>query len=177
MTEELPILERRRIEAEILKWVHKTIEERSGRAEANAVVGEAVSRAAIAHGKTMSERFGGTPDLDDFLEILPNWTKGGALEIEMLHASPEQLEFDVVRCRYAEMYRQMGLGDIGALLSCNRDGDFCIGFNPDMKLDRPHTIMAGDDHCDFRYRMASGSGDAGAPPSAPVSPVDDESAR
>ena len=47
----------------------------------------------------------------------------------------------------------MGLGDIGDLLSCNRDGDFCIGYNPEMELERTQTIMKGASHCDFRYRM------------------------
>jgi hypothetical protein len=51
------------------------------------------------------------------------------------------------------MYKEMGIGDIGDLLSCNRDGDFCIGYNPDMELERTQTIMKGASHCDFRYRM------------------------
>jgi hypothetical protein len=51
------------------------------------------------------------------------------------------------------MYRAMGLGEIGHLLSCNRDGDFCIGYNPEMKLERTQTIMKGASHCDFRYSL------------------------
>ncbi len=47
----------------------------------------------------------------------------------------------------------MGLGDIGHLLSCNRDGDFCIGYNPEIEMTRTQTIMKGASHCDFRYRM------------------------
>ncbi|MCB1440719.1 MAG: L-2-amino-thiazoline-4-carboxylic acid hydrolase, partial [Nitratireductor sp.] len=39
------------------------------------------------------------------------------------------------------------------LLSCNRDGDFCIGYNPDIEMTRTQTIMRGASHCDFRYRM------------------------
>ena len=34
-----------------------------------------------------------------------------------------------------------------------QDGDFCIGYNPDMELERTQTIMKGASHCDFRYRM------------------------
>ncbi len=49
----------------------------------------------------------------------------------------------------------MGLGDIGHLLSCNRDGDFCIGYNPKMELTRTQTIMKGAPYCDFRYRLKS----------------------
>ena len=150
---QLPIIERRRIEAQILKNVHEVIEERAGTAEADAVIGDAVSRSAIQQGKAFADELGHTPDFQDFADIMPNWTAGGSLEIEHLHTSAERFEFNVTRCRYAEMYREMGLGRIGHLLSCNRDGDFCIGYNPDMKLTRTQTIMKGASHCDFRYRM------------------------
>lgn len=151
---ELPIIERRRIEAQILKNVHEVIEARSGAEEADAVIGAAVSQSAIQQGKAFAEALGHPPDLKDMADIMPNWTAGGSLEIDILHADRERLDFNVTRCRYAEMYRDMGLGRIGHLLSCNRDGDFCIGYNPAMKLTRTQTIMKGASHCDFRYRIA-----------------------
>ena len=150
---DMPILERRRLEATLLRHVYETLRERYGEEEARTALGAAVSRAAIEHGQGFAERLGRTPDLADMLDILPLWTKDGALEIEVHEATPERLDFDVVRCRYAEMYRAMGLGDIGHLLSCNRDGDFCKGFNPEMQLTRTRTIMQGAGSCDFRYRL------------------------
>ena len=150
---QLPIITRRRIEAQILGHVHTTIAARHGEAEADAIIGEAVSASAIAQGAEFAQALGHTPDLKDFSDILPNWTAEGSLEITPLHAAPDRLDFNVTRCRYAEMYREMGLGRIGHLLSCNRDGDFCIGYNPDMQLTRTQTIMQGADHCDFRYRL------------------------
>ena len=59
--------------------------------------------------------------------------------------------FDVERCRYAEMYKEMGLGEIGHLLSCQRDATFCQGYDPRLKFTRSQTIMQGASHCDFRY--------------------------
>lgn len=156
---DMPILERRRIEAQILKHVHEVIEARSGTEEADAVIGTAVSRSAIDQGRGFAEALGHAPDLQDFADILPLWTKDDALRIETIEASSEKLEFNVLRCRYAEMYREMGLGRIGHLLSCNRDGDFCIGYNPEMKMTRTQTIMGGASHCDFRYRMEPKTGD------------------
>lgn len=150
---DMPILQRRRIEAMILKHVYEVIKERSGEEEARTVIGKAVSNAAIEHGKSLAEALGRAPDLRDFLDIMPLWTKDDALEIEVLEADEKQLNFNVKRCRYAEMYREMGLGNIGDLLSCNRDGDFCIGYNPNIELTRTQTIMKGASHCDFRYRM------------------------
>ena len=34
----------------------------------------------------------------------------------------------------------MGLGDIGALLSCNRDGAFCEGYDTRLELTRTQTM-------------------------------------
>ena len=45
----------------------------------------------------------------------------------------------------------MGLGHIGHLMSCNRDGTFCEGYDPNLRLERRHTIMSGAPRCTFRY--------------------------
>jgi hypothetical protein len=63
------------------------------------------------------------------------WREGGALEIEMLEQSAERLSFNVTRCRYAEMYRALGLADLGSSLSCQRDFSLVEGFNPAIGLD------------------------------------------
>ncbi|MDU9006696.1 L-2-amino-thiazoline-4-carboxylic acid hydrolase [Sedimentitalea todarodis] len=150
---DIPILLRRRIEAMILAHVLEVITERSSRKEAEAVIGETCSRSAIEQGKQLAEDLGSPPDLNDFAAIQPNWTREDALQIENIELSEDKMDFNVTRCRYSEMYRDMGLGDIGHLLSCNRDGDFCIGYNPEIELTRTQTIMKGASHCDFRYRM------------------------
>ena len=69
----------------------------------------------------------------------------------MIDADDQQYNYNVTRCRYAEMYREMGLGDIGHLLSCNRDASFVEGFAPEIRLDRDQTIMGGARCCTFRY--------------------------
>jgi hypothetical protein len=60
----------------------------------------------------------------------------GALEVEVLEASDTKFDFNMTRCRYDEMYKDMGLGRIGHLLSCNRDGTFCEGYDPNISLRR-----------------------------------------
>src|SRR5882724_9585768 len=77
--------------------------------------------------------------------------QGGSLEIEVREQSDQSFRFNVVKCRYAETYKAMGLGEIGHLLSCNRDGAFCEGYDPKLKLERSQTIMQGASHCDFKY--------------------------
>src|SRR5947209_15593218 len=94
----------------------------------------------------------GKPGLEGFKAVCPGWTKDDALTIEVLADEPGRFDFNVTRCRYAETYRAMGLGDIGHLLSCERDGAFCEGFDPAIELKRTQTIMDGAKFCDFRYR-------------------------
>ena len=149
----LPILQQRRIEANILKHVYENLSERFGKEQAREIVQETVSQAAIEQGKTFADQIDGDPNLKDFYDILPLWSRDGALEIDGLEASPDKLDFNVKRCRYAEMYREMGIGEIGDLLSCQRDGDFCIGYNTEIEFRRTQTIMGGASHCDFRYSL------------------------
>jgi len=155
--ERLPIIEQRRIEANVLASVYDEIEARHGRDEARKIIGDAVTRAAIRQGESFAEELDRPADFFDFADSLKYWTANGALEIEVLETTEKSFAYNVTRCRYAEMYRDMGLGDIGAILSCNRDGAFCQGFNPKMKLTRNQTIMSGASHCDFRYSMEEGA--------------------
>ncbi|WP_029008065.1 L-2-amino-thiazoline-4-carboxylic acid hydrolase [Azospirillum halopraeferens] len=144
----MSILERRRIEAEVLKPVYEEMAARFGETVAQEVLGAAIEKAAIAHARSFAE---GETSLQSFADLIPLWQKDDALQIDVTRRDDAHFDFDVRRCRYAEMYRSMGLGHIGHLLSCNRDGAFCTGYDPKLRLTRTQTIMGGADHCDFRY--------------------------
>ena len=149
----LPIIERRRIEAEIVGHLYRELVARMGEEEARDIIDGAIRKAAIAHGEACRADLGHMPDFKDFEAILPAWTAEDALTIEVKEASADRFSYDVTRCRYAETYKAMGLADLGALLSCNRDAAFCVGYNPKMELTRTETIMGGAKRCDFRYRL------------------------
>ncbi len=145
------MLEKRTIEAEILKEVYETLKASHGEAVARQMIAESVRRSAIEQARQFAAAAPGGTSLKAFQDVMPLWTKGGALEIEIKEQTDTSFTFNVVRCRYAETYKAMGLGEIGALLSCNRDGAFCEGYDPKLKLDRSQTIMQGASHCDFKY--------------------------
>lgn len=147
---DLPMLDQRRIEANILKPVYDEMKARLGAEQAQEILGAAIIRDSIAQGQAYAK---GQEDtgLLAFRDTMAQWKASGALEMEMLKETGEEVHFNVTRCKYSEMYREMGLGEIGHLLSCNRDGTFCTGFNPAIKLERSQTIMSGAPHCDFRY--------------------------
>lgn len=149
----LPMLERRRIEAQILKHVYDTLKASHGEAVARETLAQAVRASAIAQGRQMAEEVGGRTSMQTFVDRQKQWTMGGALRIAVREQSPTRYRYDVTECRYAEMYRDMGLGEIGHLLSCQRDGTFCEGYDPRLALTRTQTIMQGASHCDFDYRL------------------------
>jgi hypothetical protein len=97
----------------------------------------------------------GDNSLVAFADSLRFWTQDNALEIELLAQDEERFDFNVTRCRYAELYRALGIPELGAVLSCNRDGALIQGFNPTIDLTRTQTIMGGAACCDFRYRRQS----------------------
>ena len=152
----LPILERRRIQAEVVKPIWEALVAESGRETAARVIGGAIKAAAIDEGRRFAQAQGGPGGMEGFLAMQHLWDAGGALETEVVEQSPSAYVYNVTRCKYAEMYRDMGLGEIGFLLSCNRDGTFVEGYDPRLKLRRTQTIMQGADHCDFHYRMTPG---------------------
>lgn len=147
------ILEQRRIEAAFAKKIYDVLEAELGTETARRLLGTAVIEAARAAGADFADRAGGPTDLLAFADLLSLWQKDDALVIDWLDVEPGVLNFNVTRCRYAESYRELGVGEIGDLLSCNRDGEFCTGYDPRMKLTRTQTIMGGASHCDFRYTL------------------------
>lgn len=149
----LPILEQRRIEANIIKPIFEEMVVALGVEKAKDILGTAIRKNAVEQGKAYAESQDQPTSLLSFHSLLPQWTAGGALEVEMLKETEEAIDYNVTRCRYAEMYKEMGLSEIGHLLSCGRDGTFCNGYDPKINLERTQTIMQGATHCDFRYTV------------------------
>jgi hypothetical protein len=154
---EIPILEKRRIQAQVIGPIHAEMVAALGKERADAILDAAVKKAAIGEGESFAAKApGGVTSMAGFIRLYELWTQDGALEIEVLEASDTAFNFDVTRCEYAETYKEMGLGKIGHLMSCNRDGTFCEGYDPNIALDRQHTIMAGAPRCTFRYSYKTG---------------------
>ena len=57
--------------------------------------------------------------------------------------------FEVVRCPAAAYFRTHGLADLGQAAFC--DADYALSEMRGLRLERQCTLMAGDDHCDFRW--------------------------
>jgi len=149
---EIGVLKRREIEARILMPVLEALGREFGKDKVLAVTRDVIVRVAREQGAQVAAAMGGN-GLSDFARSMENWTKGGALEMDVLEQSDERFAFNVTRCRYAELYRSLGIAEVGGLLSCNRDFSMIEGFNPGIELTRTQTIMQGAPHCDFRFTI------------------------
>jgi hypothetical protein len=157
VTTSLPLLQQREIEANVIAPVVRAFAAEVGEEKTKEVLTKVVHDLALAAGCAAAEGVGGT-DLAHLKQVVERWAALGSLELRVVRDDPDRFEFDVVRCRYAEMYHRLGLADLGPLLSCNRDGSMIEGFNPDIEFRRTQTIMQGATHCDFRYRAKQPGG-------------------
>ncbi len=147
------VLTRREIEARIVAPLLERFGQEFGVDRVAELARDVVVDVAREQGGALAAALGSS-DLAAFADGMHNWTRGGALEMEVVEQTDEVFAFNVTRCRYAEMYRSLGIPELGALLSCNRDGTMVEGFNPSIEFERTQTIMGGAGHCDFRYRLS-----------------------
>jgi len=145
------VLKRRVIEARILAPVVHAMAAEFGVERVHEILRQVIVGIAKAQGSGMAESCGGT-SVEEFADTLEYWKADGALEMEVLERSEKRLSYNVTRCRYAEMYRELGIPELGAILSCGRDAALIEGFNPTVQLTRTQTLLGGAPHCDFRYR-------------------------
>jgi hypothetical protein len=147
----LPLLQRREIEAGVIAPLLRAFAAEVGEERAKAILAGVIRDLARRSGRAAAAAAGGN-DLVHLKQVVAGWNEGGALELTVRRDDAEAFEFDVTRCRFAEMYHRLGLADLGPLLSCDRDGAMVEGFNPGIVLTRTQTLMQGATHCDFRYR-------------------------
>jgi hypothetical protein len=146
------LLQQRCIEAKIFKAFLTTLEREFGMGKARSLAATVVCDLAFEKGREYRKLYPeGT--IDALANLWRSFAEGGALEAEFIEQDQDCLRFRVKRCGYAEAYREMGLADLGCLLSCDRDEPFLKGFSGEITLERSRTIMEGGSYCDFVYRV------------------------
>ena len=149
------VLTRREVEARILAPMLDAMGEAFGRERVLEVMRETIVKIAKKQGAELAGFMGGVT-FQQFAESLKFWTMDDALEIDVIEQTEDVFSFNVTRCRYAELYENLGIRELGTTLSCARDYALIEGFNPDVSLKRTRTIMEGAPHCDFRYCVKKG---------------------
>ena len=147
---QIGVLTRREVEVRILAPVIAAMADGFGRKEVLSVMRKTIIHIAREQGRELSTRMGGN-SLKHFAASMEFWTKDDALQMDILEHNDTVFNFNVTRCRYAELYDNLGIRELGSALSCARDFALIEGFNPEVSLKRTQTIMEGAPYCDFRY--------------------------
>jgi hypothetical protein len=152
LNETIGVLTRREVEARLVGPLAEALGTKFGRDKVLRVIRNAVVEIARRQGADLSRAMGGN-SLQHFRDSLVHWTRDDALSIEVIEESGLAFAFNVTRCRYAEMYRDLDTPFLGPILSCSRDFALIEGFNARIRLTRTQTLMQGAPFCDFRYRL------------------------
>ena len=147
----LSLLERRGIEAAVLVPVIRAMQAEFGEQRVNELVGRTIRGIAAAQGE--AQRGAALPTIPEIAERFEHGVLAeGSLLVDVVQRDDDGFGFNVTRCRFMEMYEEMGARDLGYLVSCNRDFALFEGLAPNLEFTRTQTRMEGASHCDFRYR-------------------------
>ena len=148
------VLERTKIQAQVLVPLVKALQAELGEARANALVRNTLGELYRRH----AEEFARAKNESSLGKLVASawrtYARDDALEYDVLEETADAFAIKIKRCRYAEFYKELGEPELGFLLVCT--GDFAVaeGFGGNVQLTCTQTIMQGADHCDFRYRLA-----------------------
>jgi len=151
----LSLLDKTRIQAQVLVPVLQALRGELGKERADAIVKDALRDwskqlfAAVGDSVEGSSRRKWAAMQTALTEITER-----EVTFEMRRHDKEALEFDVTHCRFAEFFRALGEPELGALLVCATDFDIVAAGGSDVSLTREQTLMQGAPSCTFRYAFA-----------------------
>jgi len=149
---DIPVIERAKIQAQVLVPLVKALQAELGKERANALVrralGDVYRRLGEQWWRAKQSRHVG----ENMTLAFASFAKGDALDYSVRGQSEDTFEVDVTGCRYAEFYKELVEPELGFLLVCSSDAPFAEGFGSEIKLTRTQTIMQGASNCDFRYK-------------------------
>jgi predicted ArsR family transcriptional regulator len=151
----LSLLDKTRIQAQVLVPLLRALRAELGSARADAIVRQALRDwskqvfAAIGNGVDGSPR----RKWAAMHTALAGITEP-EVTVEMRRHDDDALEFDITACRFAEFFRALGEPELGALLVCETDFDIAAAGGGAVDLTRDQTIMQGAPSCTFRYSFA-----------------------
>src|SRR6185437_5508650 len=146
----LSLLDKTRIQAQVLVPVLTALRKELGKEKADAIVKQALrdwSRqlfAAIGDGVEGSPRGKWAAMHTAMAEITEK-----DVTVEMRRRDKDALEFDITQCRFAEFFRALGEPDLGSLLICETDFDIAAAGGGEVGFTRDQTIMQGAPSCTF----------------------------
>ena len=151
----ISLLDKTRIQAQVLVPVMRALRAELGRDRADAIVRDALREWSKQLFAAIGDGIEGSPRRKwATLQGALNEVSAKEVAFEIRRQDEEALDIDVTRCRFAEFFRALGEPELGALLICETDVDIASAGDGEVSLDRAQTIMRGAPSCTFRYRFA-----------------------
>jgi L-2-amino-thiazoline-4-carboxylic acid hydrolase len=152
---EVSLLDKTRMQAQVLVPVLRALRARLGKDEADALVKQALRDWSKQLFATIAEGVEGNPRRKwAAIQKVFGDVSGREVDFEVKRHDEEAFDIDVTRCRFAEFFRALGEPELGALLICAADFDIAAVGQGAVSLERSQTIMQGAPSCTFRYRFA-----------------------
>ena len=151
----LSLLDKTRIQAQVLVPVLRALRAELGKEKADTIVRQALRDWSKQLFTAVGESVKGSPRRK-WAAMQTALTEITEREVtfEMLRHDKDALEFDVTDCRFANFFRALGEPELGALLVCATDFDIVTAGGSEVGLTRDQTLMQGAPSCTFRYRFA-----------------------
>ena len=151
----ITLLDKTRMQAQVLVPVLRALRAELGTDKADAIVTQALRDWSKQLFAAVGEDIEGSPRRKwATMQSALNDVSAPEVEAEILRQDKETLDIDVTHCRFAEFFRALGEPELGALLICATDIDIVSASGGDVSLDRAQTLMQGAPSCTFRYKFA-----------------------
>lgn len=151
----LSLLDKTRIQAQVLVPVLRALRADLGKERADALVAQALRNWSKQIFAAIAEDIEGSPPRKwAVIQKVFGEVSGREVAFEILRRDAEAMDIDVTQCRFADFFRALGEPELGALLICAADFDIAATGNGEVTLERDQTLMLGAPRCTFRYRFA-----------------------
>jgi len=151
----ISLLDKTRIQAQVLVPVMRAMRAEIGREKADALVRGALREWSKQLFADIGRGIEGSPGRK-FAKMNSALAEVTEQEVtfDMHRDDKEAREFDITSCRFAEFFRTLGEPELGALLVCSTDVDIADAGGNAVSFSRDQTLMQGGSCCTFRYKFA-----------------------
>ena len=152
---ELSLLDKTRIQAQVLVPVMRALRAELGKEKADAIVRGALRDWSKQLFATIGHDIDGSPRRKwaTMHKALGDITER-EVTFDVIRQDKEAYEFDITSCRFADFFRALGEPELGALLVCETDVDIAAAGEGEVAFSRAQTIMQGAPCCTFRYKFS-----------------------
>jgi predicted ArsR family transcriptional regulator len=151
----LSLLDKTRIQAQVLVPLMRALRAELGKEKADAIVRGALRDWSKQLFAAVGDSVEGSPRRKwAAMHTAMGEMTEKDVSVDLLRKDKEALEFDITSCAFAAFFRALGEPELGALLVCETDFDIAAAAEGDVTLTREQTIMKGAPSCTFRYKFA-----------------------